>query len=157
MDDKLKTTARRRALSERNKTAVMLICYPVWTLLILLPIHALLLSLEATFLWMTGTKRGKVQRIYAAILPSLWLHCGDIIALRRKLRTQQAISGSRFICAASKFFRTSCVCCFATVLRKFDKSKRDSQDHKCKAKSTIRTHKPSHKPRVAMRKVARRR
>ncbi len=49
MDDKLKTTARRRALSERNKTAVMLICYPVWTLLILLPIHALLLSLEATF------------------------------------------------------------------------------------------------------------
>lgn len=97
VDDKLKTTARRRALSERNKTAVMLMCYPVWVLLILLPIHALLLSLEAVFLWLTGADRGKVRHIYGAILPGLWQQRGNIIAQRRKLRTQQAISGWRYM------------------------------------------------------------
>lgn len=93
VDDKLKTTARRRALSERNKTAVMLLCHPIWALLILLPIHALLLSIEAMFLWLTGTRGGKVRRIYGAILPSLWQQRGNIIALRHKLRSQQAVSG----------------------------------------------------------------
>ena len=97
IEDKLKTTARRRALSERNKIAVMLLCYPAWALLILLPIHALLLGIEASFLWLAGSGRGKVKRIYGAILPGLWRHREDIGALRRKLRAQQKQSGWRFM------------------------------------------------------------
>lgn len=97
MDDKLKTTARRRALSERNKTAVMLLCYPVWALLVLLPIHALLLGIEASFLWLAGSGRGKIKRIYGAILPGIWRHRKDISALRRSLRTRQKQSGWRFM------------------------------------------------------------
>lgn len=93
VDDKLKTTARRRALSERNKTAVMLLCHPIWALLVLLPIHVLLLGVEAAFLWLTGTECGKVQRIYGAILPGLWLQRDNIIELRRKLHAQQSVSG----------------------------------------------------------------
>lgn len=97
VDNKLKTTTRRRALSERNKTAVMLLCHPIWALLVLLPIHALLLSVEAAFLWLTGVGRGKVQRIYGAILPGLWQQRGEIITLRRKLRARQAVSGWRYM------------------------------------------------------------
>lgn len=97
VDDKLKTTARRRALSERNKTAVMLLCHPAWALLVLLPIHALLLSVEASFLWLTGSGRGKVQRIYGAIIPGLWRQRRDIIALRHRLRTQQGVSSWRYM------------------------------------------------------------
>ncbi|MHB1991318.1 glycosyltransferase family 2 protein [Metallibacterium scheffleri] len=97
MDDKLKTTARRRALSERNKTAVMLLCYPAWALLVLLPIHALLLGIEASFLWLAGSGRGKIKCIYGTILPGLWRHRKDISALRRSLRARQKQSGWRFM------------------------------------------------------------
>jgi GT2 family glycosyltransferase len=97
MDDKLKTTARRRALSERNKTAVMLLCYPVWALLVLLPIHALLLGIEASFLWLAGSGRGKIKCIYGTILPGLWRHRKNISTLRRSLRARQQQSGWRFM------------------------------------------------------------
>lgn len=97
VDDKLKTTVRRRALSECNKTAVMLLCYPVWALLILLPIHALLLGIESLFLWLAGSDRGKVQRIYGAILPGLWHHRAATHALRRTLQAQKKQTGWRFM------------------------------------------------------------
>lgn len=97
VEDKLKTTVRRRALSERNKTAVMLLCYPAWALLILLPIHALLLGMEASFLSLAGSGRGKVRRIYGAILPSLWQQRAAIRALRHKLHAQQKQTGWRFM------------------------------------------------------------
>ena len=97
VDNKLKTTARRRALSERNKTAVMLLCYPAWALPILLPVHTLLLGVEAIFLQLTGAGRGKTRRIYGAILRDLWRQRDDIIALRRKLHGQQAATGWRYM------------------------------------------------------------
>lgn len=97
VDDKLKTTARRRALSERNKTAVMLLCYPVWALLVLLPVHALLLAVEAAFLWLSGSGRGKVGRIYGAILPGLWRQRIAIRALRRQLQAHKTTSALRFM------------------------------------------------------------
>jgi len=97
MDDKLKTTARRRALSERNKTAVMLLCYPASALLVLLPIHALLLGIEALFLWVSGSGRGKVARIYGAILPDLWRKREAISALRHQLQTHKNQSGWGFM------------------------------------------------------------
>jgi GT2 family glycosyltransferase len=97
MDDKLKTTARRRALSERNKTAVMLLCYPASALLVLLPIHALLLGIEALFLWVSGSGRGKVARIYGSILPDLWREREAISALRHQLQTHKKQSGWRFM------------------------------------------------------------
>lgn len=97
MDDKLKTTVRRRALSERNKTAVMLLCYPAWALIVLLPVHALLLGVEALFLWVSGSGRGKVRRIYGAILPGLWRQRAAIRVLRHKLHAQKKQSGWGFM------------------------------------------------------------
>ncbi|MBS0556889.1 MAG: glycosyltransferase, partial [Proteobacteria bacterium] len=45
-DGKLSTTYRRRALSERNKTAVMVVCTPTWLVWPLLVLHVILLTLE---------------------------------------------------------------------------------------------------------------
>lgn len=97
MGDKLKTTTRRRALSERNKTAVMLLCYPTWALLMLLPFHALLLGMEASFLALAGSGSDKVRRIYGAILPGLWRQRKAIRALRKLLHAQQKQTGWRFM------------------------------------------------------------
>ena len=44
MEKKLVSTTRRRALSERNKTWVMMICYPLPVLLLILPLHFALLA-----------------------------------------------------------------------------------------------------------------
>lgn len=54
-DGKLSTTYRRRALSERNKTAVMVVCTPTWLVWPLLALHVILLALEGIAL--TALKR----------------------------------------------------------------------------------------------------
>ena len=92
----LSTTVRRRRLSERNKTAVMLICYPLPSLCLLLPMHLLALSAEAIFLLLTGSALNTVRTIYTPILPWLWRHRHDIAAQRRRLRATGRISASEY-------------------------------------------------------------
>lgn len=95
-EGRMQTTTRRRALSERNKTAVMLICYPLPALLVLLPLHALALAAEAVFLLFSGTGRAKVRAIYAPILPWLWRHRRDISTERRRLRAAGIVGAQQF-------------------------------------------------------------
>jgi GT2 family glycosyltransferase len=85
MDRRLNTTVRRRALSERNKTYAMLLCYPRLALLAVLPTHALLLAVEALFLLLSGSGRDKVWRIYAPIPSALWRQRKRIASTRRHL------------------------------------------------------------------------
>jgi len=47
---RLSTTFRRRRLSERNKTFVMVLCSPLSMLMVILPVHLLLLTLEGVML-----------------------------------------------------------------------------------------------------------
>lgn len=86
--DGLRTTARRRRLSERNKTCAMLVCYPRLLLLAILPLHVLLLGAEACFLLLTGTPPDKIGRIYGALPAELWERRHDIWQLRRRLVAQ---------------------------------------------------------------------
>jgi GT2 family glycosyltransferase len=81
----LRTTVRRRALSERNKTFAMLCCYPLSALLLLMPIHAVSLACEALFLLIVGTGWEKVRRIYSSIPGAIWLRRKEIKELRRRL------------------------------------------------------------------------
>jgi len=97
VEQKLQTTARRRALSERNKTAVILMCYPAWALALILPMHILLLSLEALFLILSGAGRSKVRKIYSPILPFLWRHRDQILAQRQVLDDRRKQTGWQFI------------------------------------------------------------
>lgn len=94
VDGALRTTARRRALSERNKTFAMLCCYPWQALVLLLPLHLLFLACEAVFLLSSGTGAGMTRRIYAGILPAIWHRRRELLLLRRRLMRQRKASAS---------------------------------------------------------------
>lgn len=98
---RLSTTVRRRSLSERNKTAVMLMCYPWPALLPLLPLHALLLAAEALFLLVTGTGRDKVGSIYAPIPRWLWRHRKAILSWRKRLMLKRRTDAQAFFTQTS--------------------------------------------------------
>lgn len=85
--DRLRTTTRRRRLSERNKLFAMLLCYPVWALALLLPSLAITLSIEALFLLATGAAVDKVQTIYGSLPKAIWRQRQHILTLRRALQS----------------------------------------------------------------------
>lgn len=97
VDGGLVTTVRRRSLSERNKTFVMLCCYPSLVLILLLPLHVLFLIAEAMFLLATGTGAAKVRRIYARIPAGVWRSRGHIRELRRSLMHRRRVSTLRLL------------------------------------------------------------
>ena len=90
-DGKLKTTFRRRALSERNKTAVMVICTPTALVWPLLALHFLALAFEGAGL-AALTRNGRVWReIYRPTL-------GYILHAPRRLRAlRREAQGARRI------------------------------------------------------------
>lgn len=89
VDNQLRTTARRRRLSERNKTFVMLCCYPWPALILLLPLHFSFLVAEALFLLLAGTNTGSVRQIYGDLASGLWRQRTEVRILRRRLMRQR--------------------------------------------------------------------
>ena len=96
VDNALRSTVRRRALSERNKTFVMLCCYPWQALLALVPLHVASLALEAVFLLAAGTPAKSVRRIYAGIPGAVWRHRNELRALRKHLMRRKTAGIARF-------------------------------------------------------------
>lgn len=96
IDSRIRTTAQRRALSERNKTATMLMCYPNIALLIILPLHIALLTIEALFLLFTGSSRDKIFHIYGSIPTDLWKSRREILSWRRHLQSNRSSKRSVF-------------------------------------------------------------
>ena len=91
-EGKLSTTQLRRALSERNKTFVMLICYP-WPLLLFLFVpHLLLLHIEGAVLSIIKLNPSLWRRIYAPLLASLWQEHHRIWSMRKVVQRQRKIS-----------------------------------------------------------------
>jgi GT2 family glycosyltransferase len=68
----LQTTFRRRALTERNKTFVMVICYPLPWVRIVLPVHLLLLLVEGGLLTLLKGRLAYLREIYLPIFDALW-------------------------------------------------------------------------------------
>jgi GT2 family glycosyltransferase len=87
----LKTTYRRRHLSERNKTAVMVICTPTWLVGPLLVLHLILLAIEGTLLALLKRDTRIWREIYAPALSHGMRAPRDLRNLRR------AVQGSRRI------------------------------------------------------------
>lgn len=80
---KLSTTYRRRALSERNKTAVMVVCTPTPLVWLLLAVHLALLTLEGIILTLLKRDRRIWRDIYGRTLA--WLtHEFDALRNRRR-------------------------------------------------------------------------
>ncbi len=96
VDRTLRTTYRRRALSERNKSCVMLICYPGFLVWLLIPLHILLLTVEGVLLSVMKRDRKIWTEIYRFCLSSLWTNREKIKELRRQIQTRKRISSRVF-------------------------------------------------------------
>ncbi|WP_333681296.1 glycosyltransferase family 2 protein [Dyella sp.] len=103
VDRKLNTTVRRRALSERNKTFVLLMCYPALLALAILPLHALLLLLEALFLLLTGSGLAKVEKIYGGLPTAIWRYRADVLQWRRQLMDKRRTHWRAFFSQSTWF------------------------------------------------------
>lgn len=94
---KLSTTRRRRALSERNKTFVMLTCYS-WSLLtIIFPLHLLLLHLEGLLLTIIRKDRTLWSEVYSPLMPALWRARKQVAKLRRSVQANRVVSLMTFL------------------------------------------------------------
>ncbi|MHA7816695.1 MAG: glycosyltransferase family 2 protein [Pseudohaliea sp.] len=94
---RLRSSLRRRALSELNKNRVIATCYPGFGILVLLP-QFFLLSVEGVVLGAVRRRPALLTRVY---LPAII----GIIADRRRLgRQRRSVQGNRRI-SAGDFFR----------------------------------------------------
>lgn len=97
VENRLATTVARRSLSERNKSFVMVICYPAPGFQLLFPLHLAALLLEGLALALVKKDGRVLAAIYLATFRALWQ---ERSALRRLRQTVQ--SGKRI--RAAKFF-----------------------------------------------------
>lgn len=94
---RLSTTLSRRAKSERNKTFVMLICYPLLAVTLLVPLHISLLVAE-------GLMLSAIKRDRRILLEVYWFSLREIWEKRQLwLRKRRLVQGSRS-CSLSDFF-----------------------------------------------------
>lgn len=88
---RLETTFRRRALTERNKTFVMVLTCPMPQFLVVFPLHVVLICLEgllvATLKWDIAVWR----TIYAPLLPAVWRARTKLWGCRREIQCVRRI------------------------------------------------------------------
>ncbi len=89
---RLSTTQTRRALSERNKSYVMFLCYPAPVLYFILPLHLLFLALEGILLCLMKRNAEILREIYTPVLISLWRERSKLLTLRHKYQDSRNCS-----------------------------------------------------------------
>lgn len=85
----LSTTIKRRALSERNKTFVMVICFPALSVWLMLPLHCFLLVLEGMLLSIIKREVNIWSTIYGYCLKELWNNKSYLWKLRRLVQSSR--------------------------------------------------------------------
>lgn len=93
---KLHTTYRRRFLSERNKTAVMVICTPTWLVWPLLALHGVLLAFEGALLSLLKADLRIWREIYGPSLRYIARATGTLRTRRREVQRTRAIGRRRW-------------------------------------------------------------
>jgi GT2 family glycosyltransferase len=96
VDNRLSSTYRRRALSERNKTYVMALAYPAPLFQLIFPLHLALLVMEGVALALIKWERALFQDIYLACLMALWQKRGRLFLFRRKIQASRKIGLRQF-------------------------------------------------------------
>lgn len=91
---KLATTFRRRALSERNKTFVLVTTYPAPFMQLLLPLHLSLLLVEGTLLSLLRLDPAYLAQIYLPVFKALLLRHRELLAERRIAMTSRCVRSS---------------------------------------------------------------
>ncbi|WP_417764863.1 glycosyltransferase family 2 protein [Shewanella chilikensis] len=109
----LSTTYRRRMLSERNKTFVMVICLPAWLLCSLLPLHVLVLLLEGATLSTLKRDLRLWREVYWNAVKSLLTYRKELAQQRNKIQSLREVSIRAFLSAFSAYPRK------LTLLKKY--------------------------------------
>jgi GT2 family glycosyltransferase len=85
--NRLASTYRRRRLSERNKTYVMVLCSPLARLWLTLPAHLLLLAVEGLVLALIKRDARFATEIYANVFTSLLREWPRLMVQRRPIQS----------------------------------------------------------------------
>lgn len=97
VDKRLVTTFKRRALSERNKSFVMVVCSPALWLGLILPIHLVLLVMEGVILSLLKRDTKLGRDIYLECLRSLLNHRYQLAQMRKAVSADTVISLVAFL------------------------------------------------------------
>lgn len=92
----LHTTYRRRALSERNKTAVMMICTPTGLAWLWLALHCVLLAVEGILLTLLRLDAQVWSKIYWHAIDYVLRHFGELRARRRDVQRSRQIGPATY-------------------------------------------------------------
>lgn len=93
---RLTTTFRRRALSERNKTFVMVMAYPAPFMQLMLPLHLALLFVEGVLLSVLNARLDYLTKIYLPVFPALLQQHQALISLRRCIMRKRSLARADF-------------------------------------------------------------
>ncbi len=101
VQDKLSTPLKRRALSEKNRLYVMVLCYPNPLFIIILPVHILLLIIEGIILSIIKRDIQLLDLIYLSAIRSLWLKRKKIFHMRHKIKKKKCMTNKQFFSVIS--------------------------------------------------------
>ena len=96
MKGRLNTTFQRRAKSERNKTFAMILIYPIFPLLIVLPVHLLLLFVEGILLSLLKRNRDFLAVTYFPVFLALAQKRRSLLKLRKEVQNNRKTSSINF-------------------------------------------------------------
>lgn len=94
--NRLSTSKKRRALSERNKSFVMTLTYPAPYLQLIFPLHIVMLIIEGVLLCFLKKDPKLFRSIYIFCVSSLWRERKRLYHLRKKFQPLRRISPRRF-------------------------------------------------------------
>jgi GT2 family glycosyltransferase len=95
----LATTFRRRALSERNKTFVLVATYPLALLAVALPVHLLLLFTEGVLLYAIRCRREFLTLIYMPVFVSVFQQQKRLREIRQTTQDQRSVPVRTYLSA----------------------------------------------------------
>lgn len=90
-ENRLVTSRNRRALSERNKSFVMVVTYPAPLFHVIFPLHIVLLLLEGVCLALIKRDWSLFRSIYLACINALWDERKRLFWLRKKIQAEKTI------------------------------------------------------------------
>jgi GT2 family glycosyltransferase len=101
VNNRLFTPLKRRALSERNRIYVMVLCYPDPLFKIVFPFHILLLVLEGIMLSVLKKDLKVLNYLYLSSIRSFWKNRKKLFSNRYRIQKQRAINCRMFLSAVS--------------------------------------------------------
>ena len=95
--NKLATSKKRRPLSERNKSYVMVLTYPKVVFYLTFPVHILLLIVEGILLSAIKIDLSLWRLIYWQCIKSLWTNRRRLYCMRKHIQNRRRISERKFL------------------------------------------------------------